>query len=286
MSQSLIYTFTNDQHRIGLNVITEFIIGYMQPGKPLAMMMFKCYGYMTMYQGLSFVADLKLGHYMKVPPRTMFWSQTVATFWSGLVQIAVMNWALATLPDVCTSEQANSFICPNGNVFFQASVIWGLLGPARIFSPGQVYGTLFWFFLAGAALPVALYFAARKWPKSFIRYMMSPLIFGGTGLIPPATPINYLTWGAVGWFFNRYIRGKHLGWWMQYNYITSAGLDVGLALCTILIFFTIVLTNTEAPDWWGNSVVSSTLDYQGGLYNKQKTVAKGETFGPPAGSWH
>lgn len=48
---------------IGLNVITEFIVGYMTPGRPLAMMMFKTYGYMTMYQGLSFVQDLKLGHY-------------------------------------------------------------------------------------------------------------------------------------------------------------------------------------------------------------------------------
>jgi hypothetical protein len=50
---------------IGLNVITEFLVGYMTPGRPLAMMMFKTYGYMTMYQGLSFVQDLKLGHYSK-----------------------------------------------------------------------------------------------------------------------------------------------------------------------------------------------------------------------------
>ena len=45
---------------IGLNVLTEFIIGYLQPGRPLAMMMFKTYGYITMNQGLSFVSDLKL----------------------------------------------------------------------------------------------------------------------------------------------------------------------------------------------------------------------------------
>ena len=43
----------------------------MQPGLPTAMMLFKTYGYITMYQALAFVQDLKLGHYMKVPPRTM-----------------------------------------------------------------------------------------------------------------------------------------------------------------------------------------------------------------------
>lgn len=46
---------------IGLNVITEFVIGYMQPGRPIAMMLFKTYGYMSMYQGLYFSQDMKLG---------------------------------------------------------------------------------------------------------------------------------------------------------------------------------------------------------------------------------
>lgn len=46
---------------LGLNVITEFIIGYMQPGKPMAMMLFKTYGYMTMFQGLTLNSDMKMG---------------------------------------------------------------------------------------------------------------------------------------------------------------------------------------------------------------------------------
>ena len=42
------------------NVISEFIMGYMQPGKPLALMLFKSYGYVTAAQALAFVGDLKL----------------------------------------------------------------------------------------------------------------------------------------------------------------------------------------------------------------------------------
>jgi len=38
-------------------------------------MWFKVYGTMTMAQGLVFVADLKLGLYMKVPARLMFRTQ-------------------------------------------------------------------------------------------------------------------------------------------------------------------------------------------------------------------
>ena len=49
------------------SVFTELIIGYALPGHPIAMMIFKTYGYITMYQALQFTSDFKLGHYMKIP---------------------------------------------------------------------------------------------------------------------------------------------------------------------------------------------------------------------------
>ena len=61
----IIQAITNQQ--IGLNVITELIIGYAFPGRPVTTMMFKTWGYITMVQALQFTADFKLGHYMKIP---------------------------------------------------------------------------------------------------------------------------------------------------------------------------------------------------------------------------
>lgn len=58
----------------GSNVITEMIVGYALSCKPVAMMLFKTFGYMTMAPGVTFRQDLKLGHYMKMPPRDMFWA--------------------------------------------------------------------------------------------------------------------------------------------------------------------------------------------------------------------
>jgi OPT family small oligopeptide transporter len=266
-------------------VLTEFIVGYILPGRPVAMMAFKTCGYMTMYQALSFAQDLKLGHYMKVPPRTMFWSQTVATFWAALVQVSVMNWALGAIKDVCSATQANSFTCPQGRLFFNTAVIWGLIGPQRIFSPGQIYHSLYWFFLLGALLPLILYLIARRYPKSPVRYLLAPLIIGGTSWIPPATPLTFFTWGIVGFIFAYYIKNKYRGWWMHYNYITSAGLDVGLALCTILIFLTLTLTSTAPPKWWGNTITGTTLDFNSGL-SVQKKLPEGQTFGPAKGTFH
>lgn len=76
---------TNQQ--IGLNVITEFVAGYIWPGKPIANTLVKIFGYMAMSKGLLFVSDLKMGVYMKVPPRAMFRFQVIGSFVSNFTAL-------------------------------------------------------------------------------------------------------------------------------------------------------------------------------------------------------
>ncbi len=147
-----------------------------------------------------------------------------------------------------------------------------------MFSPGQIYSGLFFFFVLGAIAPVMIYFFARRWPKSPARYLMAPLIFGGAGSIPPATPLNYLSWGIVGYLFQYRIRKLHFGWWSRLNFLTSSGLDLGLALSTLVIFFAFTLNNINPPKWWGNEIVSGTMDAQGTAV--QVVLPEGQTFGP------
>lgn len=68
----LIFSLFHNMQQMGLNVITEMVIGYLYPGRPLANVTFKTYGYISMTQAMAFLKDFKLGHYMKVPPRSMF----------------------------------------------------------------------------------------------------------------------------------------------------------------------------------------------------------------------
>jgi hypothetical protein len=64
----------------GLNIITEYAMGLIYPGRPIANVCFKTYGYMSMAQAVSFLSDFKLGHYMKIPPRSMFLVQVQIFF--------------------------------------------------------------------------------------------------------------------------------------------------------------------------------------------------------------
>ena len=59
----------------GYDIIAQFMIGYALPGKPIANLLFKIYGRISTVHALSFLADLKLGHYMKIPPRCMYTAQ-------------------------------------------------------------------------------------------------------------------------------------------------------------------------------------------------------------------
>ncbi|KAG6897986.1 hypothetical protein C0992_007940 [Termitomyces sp. T32_za158] len=246
----MIQAITNQQ--VGLNVITELIIGYALPGHPVAMMLFKTWGYITMAQALQFTSDFKLGHYMKVPPRTMFIAQVLATVIAGTVQLGVQSWMFTNIPDLCSLDQKDGFICPGTQVFGTASIIWGVIGPARQFSKGQIY------------------------------YGNFPVIFSGTGYIPPASAVNYVPWAIVGFIFQYVMRRRHFSWWTKYNYVLSAALDAGVAVSAVLIFFclqfprngTIGLNNIQT--WWGNSVYANTADALG---TPMKAIPDGDFFG-------
>ncbi|KAH7096543.1 OPT oligopeptide transporter [Auriculariales sp. MPI-PUGE-AT-0066] len=278
----MIQAITNQQ--VGLNVITELIIGYWMPGRPIAMMMFKTWGYITMAQALTFTSDFKLGHYMKVPPRAMFFAQVVCTIIAGTVQLGVQAWMFTNIEGMCEDDQKNGFICPSTQVFGTASIIWGVIGPGLQFSHGQIYYGLVFFFLAGALAPVITYYLTKLFPNSpVLRYLNWPVLFSGTGYIPPASAVNYVPWTIVGFIFQYVIRRRHFAWWAKYNYVLSAALDAGVAVSVIIIFFCLQFpkNNEIGIDtiqvWWGNSVFLNTADYLG---TRMRTLAEGETFGP------
>jgi len=96
-------------------------------------------------------------------------------------------------------------------------------------------------------------------------------------MIPPATPMNYISWVIVNFIFNFMIKRRWSGWWTKYNYVLSAGLDIGLAIGTLFIFFVFTYHEIEFPSWWGTEVVKGTADVLG---TPLKAVPPGQHVGP------
>ncbi|KAI0380621.1 small oligopeptide transporter [Hypomontagnella monticulosa] len=266
-----------------INVLSEFIGGYMFQGKPIANILFKVLSTDVVGQGLYFAADMKLGHYLKIPPRTLFWAQGLATVLGALTQAGVTLWMLGNVPEICSSDQPNGFSCPQGRTVYSSSVIWGLVGPARLYSVGQIYSPLLHFFWIGLILPPITYYVWKKTGNEFIRKINWPLIFVGTYNVPPATGINYSSWYIVNLIFNKIIYKRFHAWWTKYNYVLAAALDTGLAISGIVIFFAVTYgPNVQFPDWWGNTVWQNTADGQGLPWLPMPDVGY---FGPPNGTW-
>ena len=238
-----------------LNVLAEFIGGYMFQGKPIANILFKILSTDVVGQGLYFVQDMKLAHYVKIPPRTLFFAQGFATFLGALTQAGVTIWMLNHIEGVCDQDQPNGFSCPNGRTVWSSSVIWGLVGPGRLYSVGKIYSGLLHFFWIGLIAPPITY-GLWKWTgREFFKLINWPLIFTGTYNVPPATGINYSSWYIVNVIFNKIIYKRSYAWWAKYNYVLAAALDTGLALSGIVIFFAVIYgPNVQFPDWWGNTV--------------------------------
>ncbi|XP_057496624.1 oligopeptide transporter 4-like [Actinidia eriantha] len=240
----------------GLNIITEYIMGIIYPGRPIANICFKTYGYMSMAQAVSFLNDFKLGHYMKIPPRSMFLVQLIGTIIAGTVNILVAWWQLTSIENICQDDLLppdSPWTCPIDRVFFDASVMWGLLGPKRIFGSLGNYSTINWFFLGGAMGPVFVWLFHKAFPKqSWIPLINLPVLLGATAYMPPATPVNYNSWILVGTIFNFFIFRYRKKWWQRYNYILSAALDAGVAFMTVLLYFSVGIENKQL-NWWGTN---------------------------------
>ncbi|KAL5567719.1 hypothetical protein UlMin_024294 [Ulmus minor] len=250
----IIQATTNQQP--GLNIITEYIIGYMYPERPVANMCFKVYGYISMAQALTFLADFKLGHYMKIPPRSMFLAQVVGTVVAVIVYLSTAWWLMEDIPNLCDTSMlphGSPWTCPMDTVFFDASVIWGLVGPRRIFGDLGEYGRINWFFAAGAIAPLLVWLAHKAFPRhDWIRLIHMPVLLGSTSMMPPATAVNFTSWIIVGFLSGFVVFRYRPEVWKRCNYVLSGGLDAGTAFMTILIFLALGSRNISLS-WWGNN---------------------------------
>ncbi|KAI8629219.1 OPT-domain-containing protein [Xylariaceae sp. FL1651] len=275
----IVMAVTNQHSSIYL--ICQLICGAVFPGRPVANMVFVTYGYISSAQGIKFAADLKLGHYMKIPPRILFWVQMVATIISSITQIAVLNWMFRNVPGICTPSAINGFTCPIARVHFNGSILWGVVGPAEFFGPNATYHPLVWCFLIGAVAPIPLWLYARRKKNSIVRKINLPVLFGSLSWIPPATGLNFSVWAVVCYVFNYLVKNRASAWWAKYTMTLSAALDSGLAFGIVVVFFGFIYPGwMEGFSWWGTEVYKQGCDWQACAY---RTVSNGSHFGPDSG---
>ncbi|KAH7162194.1 OPT oligopeptide transporter protein-domain-containing protein [Dactylonectria estremocensis] len=270
---------------VSTGILAQIIGGYVLEGQAIPNMLFKMFSYMSTSQSLNFVSDLKLAHYAKIPPRCAFKAQVYATFVAGLVALGVNHWVLRNVPNLCSSRQEERFTCPHTHSYFMSSVLWGVVGPRRLFGLAGPYRAVCYAIPLGFFLPIAVYYAAKRWPRSFWRNVNIPVFMAGP-----------LGWAPYNWtymqgtvvlalFFNYYIKRRYKAWWEMYAYVLTSSFMAAIGISGLVMFFGLQRLDIRL-DWWGNRIAGQGVD-QGGLLDAfNNTIRCSNLAIPESGSFN
>lgn len=264
-----------------LNVLVELIVGYALPGNPEALIFIKALGTNIDSQAQNYITDQKMAHYAKIPPWALFRVQMLSVLVSSFIDLAVINFQIDSIKGYCTPGQKDKFTCPGSTTYFSASVIWGVIGPKKVFD--GLYPILKYCFLIGVVAGILLA-ALKIYPKSSKYYgSFHPIVFLAGMLIYAPYNLSYYTGGIyLGTASMWYLKNKYTGFWEKYNYVFSGALGAGTAFSGIIIFFA-VQYHAKPVNWWGNNVSYGGLDAASISLKNATLEALDGYFGPRVG---
>ncbi|ORZ32388.1 OPT oligopeptide transporter protein-domain-containing protein [Catenaria anguillulae PL171] len=239
---------------LGLNVVSQFVIGLIIPGRPIFMMAFKCVCFAVSWQCRDLLIDLKIGHYMKVPPRHIFIAQLTSQFIAGFVAYGAYRFWMA---DPIHTEWIQKLGRVQGigadwgsanlHTYYSAALIWGAIGAKRFFFDTQ-YAPVIWLgALCGLLLPIVLwighkYVGGQWWVLAHPAILLSP---NGPG----PTTSGYLPTFIVAFIFQFVAYRYRQAWWARYNYVLATAFDVGVSLVALVTG----ISQIEGPEWYVSS---------------------------------
>ncbi|KAF7732472.1 hypothetical protein EC973_003217 [Apophysomyces ossiformis] len=241
----------------GLNVVTEMICGFVLPGYPVANMYFKTLGYNTMSQAGHLAKDLKIGHYLKVPPRMVFFFQIVGTVLGCIFNYIINNDLIHNKRDILIKGGNNFWSGTSVLTINSAAITWGAIGPMAMFGPGTRYYIFLWAFIIGFFLPLPGYILHRLFPKVGFNNINVVMILTGLCTMPGSNS-SWITVAFVIIIVSQwYLKRRHQAWFIKHNYLISAALDSGTSLMAFLLAMSVQGGgNGEEhlfPTWAGNA---------------------------------
>lgn len=116
--------------------------------------------------------DQKIGHYMHVPPKAIFFSQIFGELIGVPINYGVIQWVVKAKRDYLLGDKEDPLGQWTGQLlanYNTMGVQYVLIGPKRLFAQ-HMYKPLPWAFLYGALAPIALYALHRAFPKSKLKF--------------------------------------------------------------------------------------------------------------------
>ncbi|KII95301.1 hypothetical protein PLICRDRAFT_34142 [Plicaturopsis crispa FD-325 SS-3] len=248
--------------QISTKYAVQIIAAFIHPGQPIPVMYANLYGNSASTQTLYMLQDLKLGQYTKVPPRATFAAQMLGSIVGSVFNYTMMKTIVSNnrevLRDPTGTRVWSGWIIQQYN---SASVAMGALGK-ELYTVGKPAG--YWIIpfgmFIGLFIPIPFWLCwkfSKKGGKfgAFMKYINIPIIALYMGYLPYSVNGQWWSCLVIGVTSQWYLRTRRPGWFIKYNYLTSAALDGGSQVILFILSFAVFGASGNAvpfPYWWGN----------------------------------
>ncbi|KIJ51867.1 hypothetical protein M422DRAFT_244244 [Sphaerobolus stellatus SS14] len=253
---------------IATNQLMKMVAGAIHPGKPVANLYFSMWSHDAVSTSILLAGDLKIGQYLKIPPRVMFLTQVWGTLVGCFVSYAVMATIVSNQREILLDPiGTNVWTGQTVQFFNSAAVTWSLAG--------QLYGRsgpYIWVpigLIFGAIPTVFQYFIWKRWPKIGpvqVDKIILPVIYQYMGWLATGLNSTILSTIIVGLVSQLWVRQRYPGWYRKFNFLVGGALDGGVQVLIFILTFAVFGASGVSrpfPNWWGNLSFSSpnNIDY-------------------------
>ncbi|KAJ5631296.1 OPT oligopeptide transporter [Penicillium longicatenatum] len=245
---------------IATNNLSKMLAGLMIPGRPVGNMYFAAWSHNVISNAVSLSNDLKMGEYLKIPPRVMFLTQIWGTILGGFINYAVMISIVAKNKEVLNSANgSNSWSGATLQAYNTNATSWALA--SYLYKMGGQY----WMVPIGIAIGAAAVVVHR------IFYQFVPKIRGFdvadinmpqfiqyAGYIPynQSQTCVLFSWVFAGFYVQYYLRNYRPRIFKDYSYLITGAFDGASLTVLFILSFAVFGAGGPAhafPSWWGNN---------------------------------
>ncbi|KAG6330638.1 hypothetical protein ID866_8453 [Astraeus odoratus] len=195
---------------IATNQLMKMVGGAIAPGRPVANLYFAMWSHDIVAQSVGLAGDLKVGQYLKIPPRAMFLTQLWGTIFGAAINYVVMV-------SIVKSQRA-VLLSPEGTNVWSGQAVQSVNSDAVTWSLAkELYGPRGPYFI----VPMSL-FIGMKWSKIGpikVENVILPVIYMYSSILASGVNSTLTSTIIIGIVSQFWLRNYHPGWFRKYNYI-------------------------------------------------------------------
>ncbi|KAK3328179.1 OPT oligopeptide transporter [Cercophora scortea] len=246
---------------IATNNLSKMLAGLMIPEKPVGNMYFAAWSHNVIANAVTLSNDLKMGEYLKIPPRVMFLTQIYGTVLGGFINYAVMVSIVKGNRDLLTDGNGNaSWSGATMQSYNTSASSWALA--KYLYKAGALYEMVPIGLAIGAGIVAVHRIVVHFIPKIrgfSLNEINFPQFIQYAGFIPYGSPQTCVIFSQIiaGFFVQFYLRNYKPSTFKNYSYLVTGAFDGASLFILFILSFAVFGAGGPSipfPSWWGNNV--------------------------------